>query len=291
MPVFELQNNLLSIKVNSFGAELCSVVSKETSIEYIWQAHESIWARHAPNLFPIVGKLKGGEFHYEAKTYELPQHGFARDNEFICVEQTNDYLLFELTASDKTLVNYPFHFSFQVGYKLLDNKLVTSYSIFNPDNCDLYFSVGAHPAFNCPLQKDELFEDYELIFQNNNVLTIHVLNDGLITSQTKQVELKNHKLSISKQLFDNDALVLMNSQIDEVQLVSSKSKHGVSLMSKDWPFYGIWTKKNTDQFVCLEPWQGIADSDTSNGNITQKTGIIKLTPEKNYYCSFDVVFF
>ena len=291
MPVFEIQNNLLSVKVNSFGAELCSVVSKETSIEYIWQADESVWARHAPNLFPIVGKLKGGEFQYQSKTYQLLQHGFARDNEFICVEKSDDYLLFELTASDKTLVNYPFHFCFQIGYKLMDNKLVTSYSVFNPDNSDLYFSVGAHPAFNCPLQTNESFEDYELVFNDKLSLTINTLNEGLISSQTKQIELKNNKLSVSKELFDNDALVLMNSQIDEVKLVSSKTKHGVSLMSKDWPFYGIWTKKNTNQFVCLEPWQGIADSDTATGDITQKTGIIKLASEENYHCSFDLVFF
>lgn len=259
MAVFQLQNNLLSVKVNSFGAELCSVVSKQTHIEYIWQADESIWARHAPNLFPIVGKLKGGKFHYQSKIYQLPQHGFARDHEFICVEQSDDYLLFELTASDKTIENYPFHFCFQVGYKLIDNKVVTSYSVFNPDNCDLYFSVGAHPAFNCPLQKGELFEDYELIFKDKSSLIINTLNDGLITSQTKQIEFKNHELPVTKQLFDNDALVFMNSQIDEVQLVSSKSKHGVSLISKNWPFYGIWTKKNTNQFICLEPWQGIND--------------------------------
>jgi galactose mutarotase-like enzyme len=291
MPIFELQNNLLSVKVNSFGAELCSVISKETSIQYIWQADESIWARYAPNLFPIIGKLKDGQFQYQSKTYQLPQHGFARDNEFICVEQKDDYVLFELTASDKTLVNYPFHFSFQIGYKLVGHKLITSYSVFNPDNTDLYFSVGAHPAFNCPLQNDELFEDYELVFNGKSNLTIHTLNDGLITSQTKQIDLKNNTLSVSKQLFDNDALVFMNSQIDEVQLVSSKTKHGVSLISKDWPFFGIWTKKNTNQFICLEPWCGIADNDTATGDITQKTGIIKLKPEENYQCSFDLLFF
>jgi len=291
MAIFELQNNLLSIKVKSFGAELCSVVSKQANIEYIWQADESVWARHAPNLFPIVGKLKGGNFRYQSKNYQLPQHGFARDHEFICVEQSDDYLLFELTASEKTLENYPFHFCFQVGYKLIENKVVTSYSVFNPDNADLYFSVGAHPAFNCPLQNNESFEDYELVFNDKNSLTINTLNDGLISSKTNQITLNNHKLSVSKQLFDNDALVLMNSQIDEVTLMSSKSKHGVSLVSKDWPFYGIWTKKNTERFICLEPWQGIADSDEAGGDLTQKIGIIKLKSLDNYHCSFDIVFF
>ena len=291
MAVFQLQNNSLSIKVNSFGAELSSVISNETNIEYIWQADSSVWARHAPNLFPIVGKLKYGEFQYQSKTYQLPQHGFARDHEFICVEQTTDYLLFELTASDKTLVNYPFHFCFQVGYKLLDNKVVTSYFVFNPDNYDLYFSVGAHPAFNCPLQANEAFSDYELVFNGKDGLMINTLNDGLITSQTKQLNLSNHKLPVSKQLFDNDALVFMNSQIDEVQLVSSKSQHGVSLVSKDWPFYGIWSKKGTESFVCLEPWNGIADDDTADGDITIKRGIIKLRSEEKFQCSFDLLFF
>ena len=291
MAVFELQNNHLSVKVNSFGAELSSVISKETNIEYIWQVDSSVWARHAPNLFPIVGKLKNGQFQYQSKTYQLPQHGFARDNEFICVEHTNDYLLFELTASDKTLVNYPFHFCFQVGYKLIDNKLVTNYFVFNPDNYDLYFSIGAHPAFNCPLQAHESFSDYELVFNGKDNLMINRLNDGLITSQTKQINLSNHKLSVSKQLFDADALVFMNSQIDEVQLVSNKSKHGVSLISKDWPFYGIWSKNGSEHFVCLEPWNGIADIEDAQGDITQKKGILKLKSEERFQCSFDLLFF
>lgn len=291
MTVFQIQNNLLSIKVNSFGAELCSVLSKETHIEYIWQADKTIWARHAPNLFPIVGKLKNGEFFYKSSSYKLPQHGFARDNEFICIEQTDDYLLFELTASEQTLQQYPFHFNLQIGYKLIRNKVETSYSVINPDNCDLYFSVGAHPAFNCPLQKNESFNDYELIFPNKNSLINTALNDGLITSHTKQIVLNNNRLNVSKKLFDNDALVFMNSQIDEVQLVSMKTKHGVSLVSKNWPYFGIWTKKDTEQFVCLEPWQGIADSDIINSNIEEKEGIIKLAPKKYFFCNYQISFF
>jgi galactose mutarotase-like enzyme len=291
MAIFELQNNLVSVKINSFGAELMSMFSKETDIEYIWQADEKVWARHAPNLFPIVGKLKDGEFIYQDKSYQLSQHGFARDSEFICVDHTNDYLLFELTASEESLKNYPFHFSFQIGYKLIENNLETSYSVFNPDNCDLYFSVGAHPAFNCPLQKNESFNDYELIFPNKNSLSINTLNDGLITSQTKSIVLNNHKINVSKQLFDNDALVFMNSQINEVQLASIKTKHGVTLISENWPYFGIWTKKNTENFICLEPWQGIADNEISNKNILNKTGIIKLQSQHYFNCSFNILFF
>ncbi len=291
MAVFQLKNKSLTVKVNSFGAELCSVLSNDQHIEYIWQGDSSVWARHAPNLFPIVGKLKNGSYTYQSQEYQLPQHGFARDNEFMCIEQSDTQLVFELTANEETLKKFPFHFSYQVKYILTDNQLEVVYSVFNPDNQEMYFSVGAHPAFNCPLQSNETFNDYELFFPSKNSLTINMLNDGLITHQTKEIALSNHKLKISKQLFNNDALVFVNRQIDEVHLLSSKSSHCVSLKSENWPYFGIWTKKDTEQFVCLEPWHGIADNDNSDGDIMKKQGIIKLDAQQHFICRYNLLFF
>jgi galactose mutarotase-like enzyme len=291
MPVYQLQNTSLSVKVNSFGAELCSVVSADSAIEYIWQADPSVWARHAPNLFPVVGKLKDDTYHYQSQSYHLPQHGFARDSEFICVEQTGNALVFELPANAETLARFPFHFNFQVSYTLTDNLLQVSYSVFNPDNYDLYFSVGAHPAFNCPLTSDEQFEDYKLLFPLKDQLEIHKLNGGLISRHTRQIPLDKNSLAVNKALFENDALVLMNSQIDEVKLVSGKTGHGVLMKAANWPYFGIWTKKDTGRFVCLEPWYGIADRDDSDGELQHKTGIIKLKAEERFQCSFDISFF
>lgn len=291
MPVYQLQNTSLSVKVNSSGAELCSVVSADSGIEYIWQADPSVWARHAPNLFPVVGKLKNETYHYQSKSYSLPQHGFARDSEFICVEQTEDTLLFELAASTDTLTNFPFHFNFQVGYTLVANSLQVRYSVFNPDNYDLYFSAGAHPAFNCPLTPGEQFEDYKLLFPGKEQLEINKLNGGLISNDTRQIPLDENSLAVNKALFAHDALVLMNSQIDEVKLVSGKTGHGVLMKAANWPYFGIWTKKDTARFVCLEPWYGIADRDDSEGELQNKTGIIKLKAEENFQCSFDISFF
>lgn len=291
MPVYQLQNTNLTVKVNSFGAELCSVVSVDTGTEYMWQADPLVWARHAPNLFPTVGKLKNDSYQCQSQSYQLPQHGFARDCEFMCVEQTGDKLVFELAANSNTLAKFPFHFNFQVIYHLNGNSLQVSYSVFNPDNYDLYFSVGAHPAFNCPLTADESFEDYQLVFAGKDSLEIHLLNGGLISKNTRPISLANHSLPVNKALFDNDALVLMNKQIEEVQLVSKKTKHGVLMRSVGWPYFGIWTKKGTGRFICLEPWHGIADMDDSTGDLTQKTGIIRLKAEENFNCSFDISFF
>src|ERR1700741_193515 len=127
MPVYEIRNNALTVKVNSFGAELCSVVDNTTAIEYIWQANKEVWPRYAPNLFPIVGKLKNGAYTYREKRYELPQHGFARDNEFICVEQLNDKLVFELSSTKDTLLNFPFTFRLQIAYTLDENSVQVNY--------------------------------------------------------------------------------------------------------------------------------------------------------------------
>ena len=232
-----LENTFIKITVKSFGAELCSVKSKQTNIEYIWQANESVWARHAPNLFPIVGKLHNNEFVFKNKTYQLSQHGFARDNEFECVEQTETKIVFQLAHSEKTLLHYPFQFKFLVTYQLTDNNVVATYTIRNTDTKDLYFSVGAHPAFNCPLESSEAFEDYELEFNLNANPIINALNNGLISNSTSELVLSNNILPINKKIFEKDALVFLNAQINEVSLVSNKSKHGVKLISENWPIF------------------------------------------------------
>lgn len=287
---FLLKNNSIEIKVNSFGAELSSVKSVSNHLEYLWQADKSVWARHAPNLFPIVGKVKNNTYSYNNKHYELTQHGFARDNEFICIEETDSVLVFELVANEPLQKTYPFRFSFQVIYSLFNNTIKVTYRVFNLDNEVLYFSVGAHPAFNCPLTSNETFEDYELVFPNKDTLTINTLKDGLISNDTKTLQLKNNRLTISTSLFDNDALVFANNQINEVCLQSTKTKKSITLKSTNWPYFGIWTKKQSNQFVCLEPWYGIADFEDTTQELTEKKGIIKLEEKQVFNCEYEMIF-
>ncbi len=291
MAVYTLSNYVLRISVNSLGAELCSVKSAAGDIEYIWQADSSIWARHAPHLFPIVGKLNNNSYYYQNKLYQLPQHGFARDLEFSCIEQSSDSLVFELTASEQTLINFPFHFSLKITYTLQNNSIAVSYSVFNPDNKELYFSIGAHPAFNCPLKQDERFSDYELQFNELDHLILHKLHDGLISGETEKIELGNRALSLSPQLFEKDAMVLKNNQITGVKLRSKKTGHGVSMQCNGWPYFGIWTKPGTSKFLCLEPWYGLADTFNSNTGFENKEGIMLLETENYFNASFTLEFF
>jgi galactose mutarotase-like enzyme len=222
-----LKSNHLDIMISSFGAEISSVKNKE-GLEFIWQANKEVWPRHAPVLFPVVGKLKGNKFIFEDIPYELGQHGFARDREFELIHENADSCVFQLKSDEQSKKIYPFGFIFQISYKLRESTLITDYRVINLSPQDLLFSLGAHPGFNCPLSPEEKYEDYYLKFENANY-ELTSLNDGLRTNEKKPLFLKDKKLFLSKHLFESDALVFENKQISEISLHSVKSAHKITL--------------------------------------------------------------
>ncbi len=286
MPTHSIFNKNISISVNSLGAELVSLKSSTT--ELLWQGDKSIWARFAPVLFPIVGKLKDNEFTHNGTVYNLPQHGFARDSEFVLIEESENVLEFELTANEDTLLIYPFHFSLRIRYELQTNGVDLKYLVFNPDNKELLFSLGAHPGFNCKRVEGESLEDFYIEFENKKELVLEKLSNGLLSGQTSVLKLENSCLKLNSQLFESDALVLKNTQIEKVNLSSTKSKSKIILTCKDWPYFGIWTKKGSDAFVCLEPWYGIADNLNTDKNLESKPGIIRLQANRNFKSEFTI---
>jgi galactose mutarotase-like enzyme len=278
----------LEVTINYFGAEVCSVKNKE-GLEFIWQAQKDVWARHAPVLFPIVGKLKDNFFIYDEKRYELPQHGFARDMEFDLLEKSETTLRFQLQPNYEKHTKFPFDFFFQIKYTLEGNTLYTEYTIKNPSNKSVFASVGAHPGFNCPILPNEKFEDYYLEFEKGKFFTTK-LNNGLRTDAKSPLVVKDNKLFLTKELFENDALVFEDNQINSISLCSSKSNYKIALQCKGWPYFGIWAKKGNTQFVCLEPWYGIADHEKSGNELAKKEGIIQIGPDKGFTAQFSLIF-
>uniref|UniRef100_UPI003FA4A58E aldose epimerase family protein n=1 Tax=Anaerosporobacter sp. TaxID=1872529 RepID=UPI003FA4A58E len=150
-----LKNELISITVNDFGAELSAIVSEKTGQSYLWNADPTYWKRHSPILFPIVGSLKGKSFQYNGLDYSMSQHGFARDMEFACIEVTETSIKHRLTATEETLQQYPFLFDLTVTYQLNGNTIEVIWDVTNTDTKEMHFSIGAHPAFYCPLSSNE----------------------------------------------------------------------------------------------------------------------------------------
>lgn len=285
---YSLSSDNLKVVINSFGAEISSVKNTR-DLEFIWQAKKEVWGRHAPVLFPIVGQLKENVFFIGEKSYHLDKHGFARDREFSLLANHPTSLRFGLSADDQTKKVYPYNFNFEIAYKLTDSTLTTSYKVYNPSSESIFFSVGGHPAFVCPLETSENFEDYYFEFESSKLIVTE-LHMGLRKETKKELHLHDHRLFLTETLFDNDALVFENNQVNKISLRSLKSDHQITLECTNWPCFGIWSKEGCKEYVCMEPWYGVADSELSNQNFIQKDGIIQLEPGKEFNCSFSITF-
>jgi galactose mutarotase-like enzyme len=284
-----LENQQLQITVDSHGAELHHIV--KGGVEYLWQADKAYWARHAPVLFPIVGKLKNGSYHIgeDETEYKMGGHGFARDNEFELIRAEEDELVYELTQNEDTLNKYPYYFSFKITYKLIGNKVRVRYHVKNEDEKIMYFGVGAHPAFNVPLAQGS-YEDYTLTINPLEDRTFIPLDPptGLLSMDDKE-EVQVHSIPLTHDLFKNDALVYTSSPETEVTLTNSLDDRSVSVTWKDMPFFGLWSPYPAEApFVCIEPWCGVTDDDGTDGDISTKFGINELEPEGRFECEFTI---
>ncbi|MFY7669830.1 aldose 1-epimerase family protein [Tenacibaculum sp. MEBiC06402] len=277
-----LENNKIKVNIALFGAELTKLYSKETGLDYLWNGNPKFWKRHAPILFPIVGKLKNHTYYVDDKKFYLPQHGFARDNEFSVISQSNNEIIFELSFSEKTLEIYPYRFKLQIGYHLNENILEITYRVINFDNHPLFFSIGAHPAFKCPITNDTSFSDYYVEFQHQEKPLQYSLNkeNGLRIEKPTTVELPS-KLPLDYTLFEDDALIYKNIKSNVISLQSPKHNHGINFHSSNWEYFAFWTKKDAP-FICFEPWMGAADLETTNQDFTTKDGIIELDINKEF---------
>ena len=274
--MFSIENRHLKINIHPKGAELQSIYHKDHKLEYLWNGDPAFWGKHSPLLFPIVGTLKEDTYIYQDKTYSLPRHGFARDMEFEVEEQGPDAITLLLKSNDATKANYPFDFELRVTYQLAPKGLATTYSVKNLSSGDMYFSIGAHPAFKVPLVAGTAYTDYTLEFENKETSPRWpITKEGLIEKPPKPLLRSTRYLPLNKELFLEDALVFKNLSSTTIALKSEKTERGLLLDFTDFPYLGIWAAKNAD-FVCIEPWCGIADSFDTTQQLTDKEGINKL---------------
>lgn len=272
------------------GAELCSLFCKETHTEYIWDAHPDFWNKHSPILFPIVGTLKNNTFSYKDKAYSLPRHGFARDMNFEIEHQEADQATLYLNANEETLKDYPFLFCLKVHYKLSDHELQVRYTVENKGNEVMYFSIGGHPAFKIPINNSLSFEDYILEFEHKEQSDVYPLNqDGYLSIQGVPFLNNTQILPLKKDLFYEDALIFKQLLSKSIRLSSAKDNRYVHVAFDNFPYLGIWSKKGAD-FVCIEPWNGITDTENTNGQLQDKEGISALPPQEIWSGKWSVQF-
>jgi len=285
------------ILTSNHGGELISF--KLNGIEKMHQGEDCVdengkvyWKRHSPVLFPIVGKLKRNQSIINGKTYEIFQHGFARDLDFEPITKLDNFHSYMLKSNKTTKSRYPFDFELYTTYRLDQNKLTTIYKVINTDVMNMPFCIGGHPAFAVDANKLKN-GDYYLEFEEDEE-KIHFLYlvDGLIgTEYAKNVMSDKRIINIDKNTFNNDALIMKGITSNKISLKDRATEKTLLTMDfAEFPYLAIWSKPGAP-FICIEPWHGISDTIKSTGIFAEKTDIILLRPNQSFDCKYTVEFF
>ncbi|MCX4304818.1 MAG: aldose 1-epimerase family protein [Acetatifactor sp.] len=271
MAVYELKNDVLSVLIDSVGAELKSLKRLSDGREYLWCGDAAYWGRTSPVLFPFVGGVRNREYRAKGRTWSMTQHGFARDMEFGLLSQGENEIWFELDSDENTLEKFPYVFGLKAGYRLEKNKVVVMWQVVNPGDETLHFSIGGHPAFNCPLEAGEKQEDCFLDFGDvDQVASTEINVSGLATDSVTVYGLENGKLALNEKLFERDALVIENRQTDMVGLCGRDGNRYVKV-TMDAPLFGVWTPAGKKApFICIEPWYGRCDGENFEGTLEER---------------------
>jgi len=275
--VYTIESKDLRVNISATGAELLNITGKKTGKEYLWQGDPAWWDGRAPILFPILCSLKDGKYLFGDETFYMPKHGFVRQAKFNVAEQEASMIIFEFEDTEETFDMYPFSFVFQVIFEVVGTKLFTTYRVINKDEDDcMYFSAGAHEAFNIPLHQGESFEDYYLEFDNVSAYVREKVNaQGLMSGNTAVVIDHGNTLKLRPDLFNEDALIFRNIQSEAVSVKSTKSGTRIDYHFGGAPHLGIWQKPGAP-YICIEPWFGLPDEANHDYKIENKTGIVKL---------------
>lgn len=290
MADYSLENQDIRIRVNSRGAELKSLLSKENGKEYMWCGNPHFWDRSSPILFPVVGCYKDFKCRYRGKIYELPQHGFGRDMEFTLLKQTKDELWLRLRESEETLKGYPFAFMLDIGYRLSGKQVEVLWKVTNPAEETMYFSIGGHPGFNIPADTEEGVGCYLALDAKEDKVVSRKIRNRMALDEFYDCPLDHGTVAVTKELFAEDALVLENHQISQVTLLDGRKKPFLKVAFSS-PLVGIWAPSYLEEkapFVCIEPWYGRCDHENFEGTLEEREWGNVLEPGRTFETSYTI---
>ncbi len=242
---FTIENEQCAVEISRQAGEVSQYLDKENKIDYCWCGNPGFWANRNPVLFPLLGGVENGQYEYEGHSYHIGNHGVLRYALFDFVSQSDDTVILEKTADEKTLTAYPFNFRLQVTYRLTGKKLDISYLIENKDSKPLPFEVGFHPAFNIPFTADKSFADYQLHFAAKEQMTS--TNSFVTVADTDTISLSDPSL------FDRSLSFFFDGFKSEyVDLTDGV--HSLRVGTAGFGQLGIWHKSPSTPFICIEPW-------------------------------------
>ena len=292
-----LENEYLKVSVEDHGAELVSVYDKENEREELWQAKPPYWNRHAPVLFPNVGKHHNDTYRLDGKEYHTSQHGFARDRIFDCISKTESVLIHRLVSDKDTKSYFPFDFELYITHRLEARQLTVEWNVVNKSGETMYFTIGGHPGFNVPILQDSKQTDYYLLFKKGPALSYKLVYGDSGTAEAKKVyalDLEEadgyYRCRITEHMFDRDAFIFDDTQVEWVGIGYPNGTPYVAMECEGFTNFGIWTMPG-GPYICLEPWMGRCDDYGFEEDITEKEDIIALEKGKTFEKSYRLTFY
>jgi galactose mutarotase-like enzyme len=260
------ESNGLSACVKADGAELYTL-RDASGMDYLWPA-EPVWPRHAPVLFPIVGRLRDDTLLHNGQRYRMTQHGFARDRRFDWVERSATGCRLVLSDDSETRAMYPFSFRFEISFTADGATLRVDYTVTNTGDEVLPASMGAHPAFRWPLVPGTPREAYALTFEAEETGRLRGIIGGLLTPADRPSPITGRHLALAEDLFADDALILPNPASHSVRYAAADGP-ALTVAWEGFPQLGLWSRAGGD-FLCIEPWHGMASPPDFDGDFVQK---------------------
>ncbi|EOS27717.1 hypothetical protein C806_00164 [Lachnospiraceae bacterium 3-1] len=288
--VYELNNERLSVQFSTMGAEMTSLKSKKTGQEYLWQGDQKYWGRRSPVLFPIVGRLREDKYICDNKEYHMSQHGFARDMEFVCISENKEEIWFALDATPVTRESYPYDFRLEIGYRLEEDTVTVIWKVINEEKSrEMYFSIGGHPGFMCPLKEGEKQSEYSICMDQTEVLFSKAnLDTGLMYNYKNMMTLPGGRHLLTDGFFDEGAYIIEDYQVGKISLADAENVPYVTVTFQS-PLVGVWSpEKKQAPFVCIEPWYGRCDRETFSGTLKNREWGNKLAPGAVFERSYQI---
>ena len=278
-----LSNETLRVEVSAHGAELQSI--RKGDVEYLWQGDSRYWGRRSPVLFPIVGSVWEARYRVDGIEYQLGQHGFARDMDFTLVCASDTEVRYRLESSDETLAKYPYPFVLEIAYRLHGASIDVIWEVKNPSDKDMYFQIGAHPAFFYPdYDPEKSGRGFFTFDRTEGIECIRIKEKGCVDAETKwPLEMPEGVLKLEKDTFDAiDTIMVQDSQLKRVNMFKEDGTAWLSL-SFDAPVVGIWSPPGkVAPFICIEPWYGRCDRVGYEGEYKDKDWMNCLAPGEGF---------
>ena len=276
----------LEIEVSNRGAELTSIKFDGKEMLHDGKEH---WDRQSPVLFPTVGRLRDNKTIINDKTYEIPQHGFAKDMEFELIEKTENERLYLTKSNEETLKMFPFEFELFTKYTTDENTLIVEYKVINKDNKEMIFGIGGHPGFKIQMSQEDYY--FELEKEEDKIEFMEVEGNYISNKSAKNILKDNRIIEITSNTFINDAIMMKKLKSNKITLKQKKdNKEILEFNFSEFPILAIWSMPGAP-FICLEPWFNYADRVEETGYFKDKEGIITLNHKKEFKCKFSVKFF